>query len=66
MKTITLPEFFNRWRQATNWPIFRSTPETAREAQVRKADQLAANQEWEDEGGTTTKQPPTTGAKAPR
>jgi hypothetical protein len=49
-----VPELFARFSRAA-WPILTGRPETLPETK-RKADQVAANQEWEDEGGAI-KQP---------
>jgi hypothetical protein len=56
MKTLTLPELFGRWRKHIV-PLLTGRPETAPEAEERKAEQYAANQEWEDEGGAVKKPP---------
>ena len=59
-KTLSLPALLGRWRKAII-PLLTGRPETPAEAEARKAEQLAANQEWEDEGGAV-KKPPTTPA----
>lgn len=61
-----VPEMFARFGKVA-WPILTGRPETLPEAQERKADQLAANQEWEDEGGTIKPPvaPPTPAPKIP-
>jgi hypothetical protein len=53
----TVPELFARWRKAA-WPLLIGRSESLPEAQVRKAEQSAADHEWEDEGGAV-KKPPT-------
>ena len=60
MKTLTLPELVGRLSKAV-WP---GRPETPLEAQLHKAEQAAANQEWEDEGGAV-KPPIVPGPKLP-
>jgi len=58
MKTLTLPELFGRLSKAAR----PGRPETQLEANLRKAEQLAANQEWEDEGGAVKPPPAVTPA----
>jgi hypothetical protein len=52
MKTPTskLPDLFARWSKAGR-PILTGGPKPLPAEPVRKAEQVAASQEWEDEGG---------------
>ena len=50
MKTITLPEFFNRWRKA-HWPPLIGRGKTLHGEEAREAEQTDAKQGWEYEGG---------------
>ena len=47
MKTITLPEFFNRWRKA-HWPPLTGRGNTLHGEEAREAEQTDAKQ---NEGG---------------
>jgi hypothetical protein len=61
MKNLTeqLPELYRRWRK-TSWPLLTGRPEPQ-----AKAEQVAANQEWEDEGGAVKPSLTTQGPKLP-
>ena len=43
------PELFVRWNNG--WPVLSKKPEPLPTGPAAKAEQVAANQEWEDEGG---------------
>ena len=66
MKTLSskLPELLGRWRKAS-WPLLTGRPEPLPTEPVRKAEQVAANQEWEDEGGAVKPSATTQGPKLP-
>jgi hypothetical protein len=44
------PELDVRWNKA-GWPVLFVKPQPLPAAALRKAEQAAANEEWEDEGG---------------
>ena len=44
------PELFVRWNQA-GWPVLAPKPQPLPAEAVRTAEQVAARQEWEAEGG---------------
>jgi hypothetical protein len=57
------PELFVRWNNGR--PVLSRKPEPLPAEPARKAEQVAANQEWEDEGGATKPSLTTQGPKLP-